>query len=57
MRPYMSLYVPYMHTQVKRMFGMHVWPWLPTGSVALKSGPLMAGAGSFEVSLYRVCIF
>lgn len=35
--------------KVKRMFGMHVWPWLPTGSFGMKSGPLMAGAGTFEV--------
>jgi metal-dependent amidase/aminoacylase/carboxypeptidase family protein len=35
--------------KVKRMFGMHVWPWLPTGSFGMKSGPIMAGAGTFEV--------
>jgi len=27
--------------KVQRMFGMHVWPWLPTGSFGLKSGPIM----------------
>ena len=35
--------------KVKRLFGMHVWPWLPTGSMGVKSGPLMAAAGTFEV--------
>jgi len=24
--------------KVKRIFGMHVWPWLPTGSFGMKSG-------------------
>mmetsp|Transcript_23536 Transcript_23536/g.65327 ORF Transcript_23536/g.65327 Transcript_23536/m.65327 type:complete len:519 (-) Transcript_23536:1597-3153(-) len=30
-------------------FGMHVWPTLPTGTVASRPGPLMAAAEMFEI--------
>lgn len=32
-------------------FGMHVWPTLPSGSVAGRPGPLLAATESFEVLL------
>ena len=36
---------------VKRMFGIHLWPWIPTGEVGSKAGPLLAAAGSWEVTI------
>mmetsp|Transcript_6524 Transcript_6524/g.14412 ORF Transcript_6524/g.14412 Transcript_6524/m.14412 type:complete len:611 (+) Transcript_6524:652-2484(+) len=33
-------------------FGMHVWPALPTGTVASKPGPLMGAAEMFTVALH-----
>jgi IAA-amino acid hydrolase len=31
------------------VFGIHLWPWLPSGTVGGRAGPLMAAAGFFEV--------
>ncbi|GFH55895.1 hypothetical protein CTEN210_12371 [Chaetoceros tenuissimus] len=35
--------------QAQHAFGMHVWPTLPTGAVASRSGPLLAAAEMFEI--------
>jgi len=37
---------------VQKVFGMHVWPWLPSGSVAALKGPVFAAAGRFEVIVH-----
>uniref|UniRef100_A0A7S0H9Z4 Peptidase M20 dimerisation domain-containing protein n=1 Tax=Hanusia phi TaxID=3032 RepID=A0A7S0H9Z4_9CRYP len=36
---------------VSMMFGMHLWPWIPSGTFALKEGPMLAAAGTFEVAV------
>lgn len=33
-------------------FGMHVWPTLPSGSIASRPGPLMAAAEMFEIHIF-----
>ncbi|KAK9122846.1 hypothetical protein Sjap_012448 [Stephania japonica] len=33
---------------ISAMFGLHVSPWLPTGSIASRPGPLLAGSARFE---------
>ncbi len=38
--------------KVDRIFGLHVWPYLPTGSVAGRSGPLLAAAGELEITVH-----
>eukprot|EP00536_Pseudo-nitzschia_multiseries_P015694 jgi/Psemu1/263149/estExt_Genewise1Plus.C_9340006 len=35
--------------KAQNAFGMHVWPTLPTGTVASRAGPLMAAAEMFEI--------
>jgi amidohydrolase len=32
-------------------FGMHVWPTLPTGSIASRPGPLLAAAETFKITI------
>ncbi|XP_058207083.1 IAA-amino acid hydrolase ILR1-like 3 [Rhododendron vialii] len=32
---------------VEAIFGLHVWPQLPTGSIGSRPGPMMAGSGRF----------
>eukprot|EP00979_Chaetoceros_neogracilis_P000193 scaffold61_cov213-Chaetoceros_neogracile.AAC.1 len=32
-------------------FGMHVWPTLPTGSIATRPGPLLAAAETFLIEI------
>ncbi|XP_016477586.1 IAA-amino acid hydrolase ILR1-like 3 [Nicotiana tabacum] len=32
---------------VQAIFGMHVWPYMPTGTIGSRPGPIMAGAGRF----------
>lgn len=34
---------------VARIFGLHVWPLLPTGTVGLRDGAFLASAGFFEI--------
>jgi len=34
---------------VQRVFGLHVWPWAPTGTVTGRPGTLMAGAAQLEL--------
>lgn len=36
---------------VDAVFGMHVWPELPLGSVGIKAGPLMASSDHFTVRI------
>jgi IAA-amino acid hydrolase len=36
---------------VSRIFGMHVWPYLPVGTVAGRGGPLLAGAGEIVMTV------
>ena len=36
---------------VSRIFGLHNWPLLPLGRLAVKAGPLMASASSFRVTI------
>jgi IAA-amino acid hydrolase len=35
-------------------FGMHVWPTLPSGSIAARPGPLMAACERFEILIHGV---
>jgi amidohydrolase len=37
--------------RVDRVFGLHVWPWLHVGTVGGRSGPLLAAAGTFELTV------
>lgn len=30
------------------IFGLHIWPFLPTGTLASRPGPIMAAAQQFE---------
>jgi IAA-amino acid hydrolase len=36
---------------VQRAFGLHVWPYLPTGRVGSRVGTLLASAGVFEITV------
>ena len=38
-----------MEPKPQHAFGLHVWPTLPSGSIASRSGPLLAAADQFEV--------
>jgi IAA-amino acid hydrolase len=37
--------------KVKRIFGMHVWPAMTTGTVAGNSGVILAASGGFEIAV------
>ena len=37
--------------KAQHAFGMHVWPVLPTGTIASRPGPLLAAAETFEILL------
>ena len=37
---------------MQMVFGMHNWPGLPAGSIAVNEGPVMAGADRFEITLH-----
>ncbi len=39
------------HPRVEATFGLHVNPRFPSGSVAIKSGPLMAAVDKFEIEI------
>jgi IAA-amino acid hydrolase len=39
---------------VQRVFGLHVWPWAPTGSITSRAGTLLASASSLRVRLQGV---
>lgn len=34
---------------VDRVLGLHVWPWLPTGTIGGRTGPLLAACGCLEI--------
>ncbi len=36
---------------VQAAYGMHNWPGLPRGTIALRSGPIMASSDSFEITI------
>lgn len=36
---------------MQRVFGLHNWPGLPAGSIAVIEGPVMAGADRFEITI------
>jgi amidohydrolase len=36
---------------MQRVFGLHNWPGLPVGSIAVTEGPVMAGADRFEITI------
>ena len=38
--------------KVERMFGMHVWPQLPTGVVGLRDGAFLASATFFDIFVH-----
>ena len=38
--------------KVQRMFGMHVWPQLPTGVVGLREGAFLASATFFDILVH-----
>ena len=37
--------------KVDRVFGLHVWPTLPTGQIASRGGVLLAAAGEFRLTV------
>jgi len=37
---------------IKAIFGLHVWPEIDVGQVRFSSGPVLASADSFEISLH-----
>lgn len=40
--------------RVERIFGLHVWADLPTGTIGSRSGPFMAAVGSLEITVRGV---
>lgn len=36
---------------IEGIFGLHVWPEQPTGSIGSRPGPFLAGAGRFLVTV------
>lgn len=36
---------------MEQVFGLHNWPGLPAGSLAVMTGPVMAGADRFEITI------
>lgn len=36
---------------VERIFGLHVWPLLPTGSIGSRAGTFLAGAGEVDITV------
>jgi hippurate hydrolase len=34
-----------------QVYGLHNWPWLPTGSFAMRTGPAMAAADHFDIEI------
>lgn len=40
-----------MEPKALEAYGMHVWPTLPTGSIATRSGALLAAAETFEIQI------
>src|SRR4051812_19226754 len=40
--------------KVQRAFGLHVWPYIPTGVIASCAGPMLASAGMVEIVVHGV---
>jgi IAA-amino acid hydrolase len=40
--------------KVQRAFGLHVWPYIPTGVIASCAGPMLASAGMLEIVVHGV---
>lgn len=40
--------------RVERAFGLHVWPYIPTGHIASCAGPMLASAGMVEIVVHGV---
>lgn len=36
---------------VERIFGLHVWPFLPTGSIGAREGVFLAATGSLQITI------
>lgn len=36
---------------VQRIFGLHVWPFLPTGTIGARTGTFLASAGSLRIEI------
>jgi len=36
---------------VERIFAIHVWPWVPTGSITSRAGTFLAATNSFEITV------
>lgn len=43
-----------MEPKPKHAFGMHLWPTIPSGTIAGKPGPILAAAERFEVLIAGV---
>ncbi len=39
---------------IDRMLGLHIWPQLPTGTIASRSGPLLAGVADLRIEITGV---
>ena len=37
--------------EVQRIFGIHVWPYLPVGAIGSRTGVFLAAAGAFEITV------
>jgi IAA-amino acid hydrolase len=37
--------------KVQRIFGLHVWPFLPTGAIGSREGTFLASAGSLSITI------
>ena len=37
--------------EIDEMYGLHLWPSLPVGDIALRSGPIMAASDRFEIEV------
>ena len=39
------------HPSVDRIFGLHVWPYIPTGTIGARAGAFLAAAGMLEITI------
>jgi len=37
---------------VEQVYGMHNWPEMPAGTIAVRTGPMMAAADEFEITIH-----
>ena len=40
------------HPKVDRIFGLHVWPDVPSGMIGLREGPMMAQTCEFDITVH-----